>query len=209
MRTFRDAKTMAKTLRTELGARRGVELTHGECLEIVARQFGFDDWNVLAAKTAELATIDGDGSAGAWGARTSTIPVLRVFSVEKAREFYVDFLGFVLDFGGPSSGGDSPFYGQVSRGRTTLQLTEAEYDPYPGATVFIWLDGVHDLHRELNERRQTVKVWGPAVWTPAPEETPFGTVMTIADPFGNALRFTEPTDPKERAALPRWSPAVG
>lgn len=66
---------------------------------------------------------------------------------------------------------------------------------------------MHDLHRELNERRQTVKVWGPAVWTPAPEEASFGTVMTIADPFGNALRFTEPADPKERAVLPRWSPA--
>src|SRR5687768_17254474 len=105
MRTFRDAKTMAKALRTEL-ADRGVELTHSECLEIVSRQSGFDDWNVFAAKTAALAGIDGDESAGAWGARGSAIPVLRVFSVDKAREFYVDFLGFALDFGGPSSGGD-------------------------------------------------------------------------------------------------------
>lgn len=207
MRTFRDAKTMAKALRTELAERRGVELTHSECLEIVSRQFGFDDWNVLSAKTTELTAIDGDGSAGAWGARSSTIPVLRIFSVDRAREFYVDFLGFTMDFGGPSSGGDSPFYGQVSRARTSLQLTEAEYDPYPGATVHIWLDGVQDLHHELDERRQTVKVWSPAVWAPAPEEAPWGMVMTIADPFGNTLRFTEPYEPGEKAALPRWSPA--
>ena len=26
-----------------------------------------------------------------------TIPILRIFSVEKAREFYVDFLGFTWD----------------------------------------------------------------------------------------------------------------
>ena len=27
-----------------------------------------------------------------------TIPILRIFSVEKAKEFYVDFLGFTLDW---------------------------------------------------------------------------------------------------------------
>ena len=28
----------------------------------------------------------------------SVVPVLRIFSVEKAREFYVDFLGFTWDW---------------------------------------------------------------------------------------------------------------
>ncbi|KMO39774.1 glyoxalase superfamily protein [Methylobacterium aquaticum] len=49
MRTCRDAKAMAKTLREELG-RRGTALSHGECLEIVARQFGHDNWNILSAR---------------------------------------------------------------------------------------------------------------------------------------------------------------
>lgn len=40
---------MARALRTEL-VRRGVALTHGECLDIVARQFGLDNWNILAAR---------------------------------------------------------------------------------------------------------------------------------------------------------------
>ncbi|WP_442919268.1 glyoxalase superfamily protein [Methylobacterium sp. SyP6R] len=48
MRTYRDAKAMAKALREELG-RRGSALSHGECLEIVARQFGLDNWNILSA----------------------------------------------------------------------------------------------------------------------------------------------------------------
>ena len=49
MPTHRDAKAMAKLLRDALNAR-NVALSHSECLEIVARQVGFADWNTLAAK---------------------------------------------------------------------------------------------------------------------------------------------------------------
>jgi hypothetical protein len=38
---------------------------------------------------------------------------------------------------------------------------------------------------------------------PYPEEMPWARVMTIADPFGNTFRFSEPTDPKDQR-LPRW-----
>ncbi|HET8698744.1 MAG TPA: glyoxalase superfamily protein [Gammaproteobacteria bacterium] len=40
MRTHREASSMAKTLRACL-AENNVHVSHGECLEIVARQFGF------------------------------------------------------------------------------------------------------------------------------------------------------------------------
>jgi len=46
---FLDAKVMAKVLRLSL-AERGLALTHAECLELVARQFGLPNWNVLAAR---------------------------------------------------------------------------------------------------------------------------------------------------------------
>lgn len=49
MRTYKDAKTMAKCLRDVL-ATRNVAVSHGECLEIVAQQFGFSDWNTLSSK---------------------------------------------------------------------------------------------------------------------------------------------------------------
>jgi hypothetical protein len=49
MRTYKDAKAMAKSLRDSLAAR-SVLLSHSECLEIVAKQFGFADWNTLSAK---------------------------------------------------------------------------------------------------------------------------------------------------------------
>lgn len=48
MRTFRDAKVMAKALRQGL-SERNIDLSHSTCLELVARQFGLADWNTLAA----------------------------------------------------------------------------------------------------------------------------------------------------------------
>ncbi len=49
MHSFLDAKAMAKVLRQSLVAR-GVAVTHAECLEMVARQFGLANWNTLAAQ---------------------------------------------------------------------------------------------------------------------------------------------------------------
>ena len=49
MRDFRDAKTMAQTLREALNAK-SVTLTNSESLELIARLFGLHDWNVLAAR---------------------------------------------------------------------------------------------------------------------------------------------------------------
>src|SRR5258708_7187056 len=49
MRDFRDAKTMAHALRGALQLR-AVETTHSACLELVAKAFGYENWNVLSAK---------------------------------------------------------------------------------------------------------------------------------------------------------------
>jgi hypothetical protein len=55
MRDFRDAKAMAHALRHALKDR-AVETTHSESLELIAKAFGYDNWNILAAKieAAEL-----------------------------------------------------------------------------------------------------------------------------------------------------------
>lgn len=58
MRDFRDAKAMARSLRHGL-TEHGLELTHSQCLELTARAFGYDNWNILAAK------IEADGPAPA------------------------------------------------------------------------------------------------------------------------------------------------
>ena len=46
MRTYRDAKAMAKAMREAL-ADRQIDISHAQALEIVARQFGLDNWNIL------------------------------------------------------------------------------------------------------------------------------------------------------------------
>jgi hypothetical protein len=48
MRDFRDAKAMAKTLRTALAAK-GLNVTNNQSLELIAAAFGVADWNTLAA----------------------------------------------------------------------------------------------------------------------------------------------------------------
>ena len=55
MRSYLDAKLMAKTLREAL-AQKQITLSHSETLEIVAQQFGFADWNILAAKITPSST---------------------------------------------------------------------------------------------------------------------------------------------------------
>jgi catechol 2,3-dioxygenase-like lactoylglutathione lyase family enzyme len=215
MRTFRDAKVMAKALRAEILERQQVELSHSACLEIVARQFGLDNWNILAAKIEEsrksriIPLSEREGPEFPQRATTTTIPVLRIFSEARAKEFYLEFLGFSLDFGGPVDGESGPYYGQVIRAHTTLQLAEMPYDPGHGATVDIWLDGLDELHRELMQRygEMGTRVFGPAVWVPQIEDVSWGArVMIIGDPFGNHLRFSEPHgDPDARAGLPRWA----
>ncbi len=49
MNTYREAKHMAKVLEGIL-RERNVAVSHGEALNIVARQFGLNDWNTLSAR---------------------------------------------------------------------------------------------------------------------------------------------------------------
>ena len=113
MRTYLQSKAMAKSLRESLAAK-NLSLSHGECLEIVAQQFGFGNWNVLAAKIA-LESGEQPRPESRDVELHQLLPVLRVASREAAREFYVDVLGFHWDWGSEEGEGGRAFYGQVSR----------------------------------------------------------------------------------------------
>src|SRR5882757_6662039 len=98
MRTYLKAKSMAKSLRGALAAK-NIPISHAECLEIVAGQFGFAQWNMLSAKI-DLETGARPSPPTSAGIRMQpAIPIVRIFSVEEAKEFYVDFLGFAFDWG--------------------------------------------------------------------------------------------------------------
>src|SRR5262245_49257610 len=98
MRTYRESKAMAKSLRYAL-AGKNISLSHSECLEIVSRQFGFVDWNTLAYKIDLEAGVRPRPAEVPGIALQPPIPVVRIFSAAKAQEFYVDYLGFSFDWG--------------------------------------------------------------------------------------------------------------
>lgn len=115
-----------------------------------------------------------------------TTPILRIFDEAKAREFYVGFLGFRIDFE-HRFGEDLPLYMGVSRGTCLLHLSEHHGDACPGAAVRIETDDVVALLSELSARSYRYAKPG------TPQETPWGTLeMTITDPFGNRLIFHQP-----------------
>lgn len=174
MRTFRDAKAMAKSLRTALAAR-GTELSHSESLELVAAQFERDNWNILAAKIAE---------GGGRPQLDPAVPILRIFDVAKAIEFYVDFLGFGVDWEHRFEDG-LPLYMQVSRSEMMLHLSEHHGDGAPGAAVFVWMSGIKEFHRELLTKDYSYAKpgLGKNEWDDG--------ALSVVDPFGNTLRFSE------------------
>jgi catechol 2,3-dioxygenase-like lactoylglutathione lyase family enzyme len=113
------------------------------------------------------------------------VPLLRIFSLDKAKEFYVGFLGFAVEWEHRFEPG-LPVYMQISRGSLILHLTEHHGDCCPGATVFVETHGLDDFHREI-----TAKGYG--YLRPGIEQTSWNTrVMEVVDPFGNRIRFSEP-----------------
>ena len=110
-------------------------------------------------------------------------PILRIFDECKAREFYVDFLGFQVDWEHRFEP-DLPLYLQVSRGGFVLHLSEHHGDCCPGAAMRIETDDIDALHAELAGKR-----YGYA--RPQVDDTPWGSRdMSVRDPFGNRLTFT-------------------
>jgi len=112
-----------------------------------------------------------------------TTPILRIFDETKAKEFYVNFLGFKVDWEHRFER-DLPLYMQVSRDDCVLHLSEHHGDACPGAAMRIETRGLKAFHQELAEKRY--KNARPAI-----QEQPWGNDMSIADPFGNRLIFTD------------------
>ncbi|RZT42156.1 glyoxalase superfamily protein [Cupriavidus agavae] len=111
------------------------------------------------------------------------IPILRIFSVDKAREFYFDFLGFRLDWE-HTFGDNFPLYMQISRSGLTLHLTEHFGDATPGSAVYIPIDDAHALQKEL-----IAKDYRHA--KPGVVEEDWARQVRLTDPFGNRLVFSE------------------
>jgi catechol 2,3-dioxygenase-like lactoylglutathione lyase family enzyme len=112
------------------------------------------------------------------------VPVLRIFDVAKAREFYCDFLGFRVVFEHRFDE-NAPLYMGIMRGDAALHLSEHHGDGCPGARVRVETSGVEDLQHELIAKRYR---YG----RPGVVEQEWGEKsLTAWDPFGNAITFYE------------------
>jgi catechol 2,3-dioxygenase-like lactoylglutathione lyase family enzyme len=118
------------------------------------------------------------------------IPVLRIFDLAKAKEFYLDFLGFRLEWAHRFADG-APVYLQIARGDLVLHLSEHHGDGSPGAVVYVRTTGLADFHREITAKDYPFL-------RPGLERTPWRSMlMELTDPFHNRLRFDEKLPPSE------------
>ena len=112
-----------------------------------------------------------------------TTPILRIFDEAKAKEFYVDFLGFGVDWEHRFEPG-LPLYMQVSKDDCVLHLSEYHGDCCPGAAMRIET-------RELDAYQQELLAKQYKNARPGIQDMPWGSRdMAISDPFGNKLVFT-------------------
>lgn len=114
----------------------------------------------------------------------TNIPVLRMFEVAKAKEFYVDWLGFTLLWEHVFEP-DTPVYMSVKRDEIEIHLSEHVGDATPGSKVFIVCNEIEKFYAELQSR--PYKYYRPGL-----EDTFYGTkCINLIDPFGNKLSFNE------------------
>lgn len=175
MRDLPDPKSMAASLKSAL-AEQAIDISHGQALETVAKQFGVENWNILSAQLKKSKEEKDTVSAHA-------VPIFRIFDEQKAMDFYLEFLGFELDW--EHRFDDSlPLYAQVSLGDTSIHLSGHHGDASPGATAFVAIGDVKSYQAELIQKNN------PNM-RPSVQKMGWGAVMEVTDPFSNRIRFCE------------------
>ncbi|MEM6537671.1 MAG: glyoxalase superfamily protein [Pseudomonadota bacterium] len=118
------------------------------------------------------------------------VPILRIFDVELAKAFYLEFLGFEIEFEHRHTD-NLPLYMGIGKGQCVLHLSEHFGDAAPGAHVRVQRENLDDFCDALSKKN--FKFVNPG----KPNEMPWGTKeITITDPFSNRLTFFEPVAPR-------------
>jgi catechol 2,3-dioxygenase-like lactoylglutathione lyase family enzyme len=110
------------------------------------------------------------------------IPILRIFDEDAARAFYIDFLGFRVDWEHRFEPG-LPLYMQVSLGDCVLHLSGHHGDATPGSALRIETEGLDAFQQTLLAKQY--KHARPGI-----VQQPWGRDMDVRDPFGNRLTFS-------------------
>src|SRR5438067_860105 len=101
------------------------------------------------------------------------IPILRVKSLQASIRFYLDMLGFKVDW-------NSATMASVSREGRAIMLCEGDQGQ-PGAWIWIGVGDIEPLFEELAAKRVTIRQ--------RPTNYRFAYEMRIEDPDGHVLRF--------------------
>lgn len=109
-------------------------------------------------------------------------PIFRMFDEEKAKEFYLKFLEFQLDWEHRFEA-NMPLYMQVSYGKCIIHLTEHHGDCCPGAAIRIETENIEAFHQKLMDKNYKYCRSG-VVTTPWNSKE-----VKVRDPFANQLIF--------------------
>ena len=114
----------------------------------------------------------------------SATPILRMFDIEKAREFYVGYLGYKVDWEHRFEP-RFPLYMQVSCDESRLHLSEHHGDGCPGQHLRIEVKDIAEFHAQLKSKKY-------GYMNPGLETQEWGErSVTVIDPFGNHLTYYE------------------
>ena len=114
-------------------------------------------------------------------------PTLRIFDYEKTIEFYVDWLGFKIDWTHTFAPG-APKFMQASLRDIVIYLSEHHGDGSPGVHISIAdFKGLKEYHAELIAKKY--KYNRPGLEVPFWDENSI--TVTVIDPVGNQIMFSE------------------
>jgi uncharacterized glyoxalase superfamily protein PhnB len=112
------------------------------------------------------------------------IPILRIFDYTKAVEFYIDWLGFEIEWEHVFEEG-MPKYIQIKREGIALHLSEHHGDTTPGTRIYVECTGLKEYHKELIEKKYKYN-------KPGLKKTFYNSLeVEVVDPFGNKISFNE------------------
>ena len=103
----------------------------------------------------------------------NTVPILRVDDLERSKRYYVDVLGFSLDW-------EAPYMISVSRDGKALMLC-LQHQGNPGTWVWIGCENAGALHAEFAAKGAIIR--------DAPQNFEWAYEFQVQDPDGHVLRF--------------------
>ncbi|HEX4285859.1 MAG TPA: glyoxalase superfamily protein [Terracidiphilus sp.] len=118
-------------------------------------------------------------------------PILRVTDMAASIDYYINKLGFKVNWGYPGDG--KSLFASISRGRCCLFLSVGDQG-HPG--TWVWIDGKHVESLYLEFVASGAKIRNP------PTNYEWAMEMQIEDLDGNVLRFG--SDPRKDEANGPW-----